>query len=174
MLEDEMQIVRAFSALFVSSSLIGCASSGTPKTDTRAVLVARDSVHLAGGPVFKAHAVDDSARVTNFRSVEIGYTPARAGGPAGPRCHKAEVDFVVDIRGRPESGSERVVDATDPGIGEALLKAVPQYRFTPALKDGAPVRQIVRMVHAISTAFVVVRAGPGGTLSPPPPPQPKC
>ena len=49
------------------------------------------------------------------------------------------IELIVDENGRPRPGSARVVDASHPAFGEAALRAVDRFRFTPAKMMGTPV-----------------------------------
>jgi protein TonB len=49
------------------------------------------------------------------------------------------VELVVDENGRVRPGSAEVVEATHPAFGEAALRAVERFRFTPAMMGGVPV-----------------------------------
>ena len=48
-----------------------------------------------------------------------------------------KVEFVVDTKGMPSGFS--VKSSTDDALAEAVVAAVKQWRFTPAVRNGAPV-----------------------------------
>lgn len=79
------------------------------------------------------------------------------GGASG--CIAATVDFVVDSLGRFERGTERLVQTNDSQSATALIAALPLWRFEPAKKSGAHVRQIYRKRFALSFQTSVVPAG---------------
>jgi hypothetical protein len=93
--------------------------------------------------------------------VGLLYTPA-----TGQTCLRATIDVVVDSTGRPLPETARLVRATDPGFGVAVLSNLGGMRFEPARKDGRPVAQLVRFDQAIMA--VVVPAGtPRSAVRPP-------
>lgn len=49
------------------------------------------------------------------------------------------IELIVDENGRPRPGSARVIETTHPAFGEAALRAVDRFRFTPAEMMGTPV-----------------------------------
>lgn len=49
------------------------------------------------------------------------------------------IELIVEENGRPRAGSARVVEASHPAFGEAALRAVERFRFTPARMMGTPV-----------------------------------
>ncbi len=55
------------------------------------------------------------------------------------------VEFVVDTLGRVEPTSVRVVESDHPYFSDAVLRALPVYRFLPAEVQGRRVRQLVRL-----------------------------
>jgi TonB family protein len=89
--------------------------------------------------VFTADQVDTSARLERS-----SYTPlypdslwkAAAGG-------QATVEFVVDRYGRVEMETVSVVSASHALFGEAVRNALARSRFTPAVRSGLHVRQVV-------------------------------
>lgn len=160
--------ILAVSAVVVlpAAACSGNAAPGAGRSDCE--LAPADSVHLAGGPVYRDCQVDRRARL-DARSSRIEMRPPTSPPPAGvPRCLEAEVELVVGVDGRPEQGTWRLVRSTDPSFGDAVLESVPGWHYEPALLDGRPVRQIVRERRAVA---IVLAAGP--TASPPPSP-PRC
>jgi TonB family protein len=55
------------------------------------------------------------------------------------------VQFVVDTLGRAEMNTFRVLRSTDMLFTTAVRSAVPDYEFSPAIKDNRKVRQLVQM-----------------------------
>lgn len=49
------------------------------------------------------------------------------------------VEVIVDENGRVREGSARIVETTHPAFGEATLRAVERFRFSPARMGGTPV-----------------------------------
>ena len=131
--------------------VLACAGNTGTAARNRCALSAKDSVYLAGGPVYRECGVDVSAKL-------LGTPPRPDFQPAVDRnttrvCLEAEVEFVVDAQGVPEARTARVTRASDPRFGEALLATVPQTRYQPAQKDGAAVRQIVLRKIALGMAL---------------------
>ena len=91
----------------------------------------------------------------------------------GSACYSADLLFVVDSAGRPESSTVQVVRTTDRAFADAVVETVALWRYEPAIRDGVRVRQIVTTHQAIASVVVAVPAG-----SPPPsrPPlnMPRC
>ncbi|MGH7720447.1 MAG: TonB family protein [Gemmatimonadaceae bacterium] len=54
-------------------------------------------------------------------------------------------EFVVDTAGRVELETFNVVSSTHPRFTEAVRRALPAARFTPALLAGRRVRQLVQL-----------------------------
>ena len=132
-----------------------CASAGS--TSARRVacsLGPRDSVFLAGSPVYRDCAVDRAARRFSS-SVRPDFRPTtpRSG------CYSADVEFVVDASGMPEIGTARVVRANDQGFADAVLATLTRWKYDPAVRDQRPVRQIVTSHEVMSTVVVVAPAG---------------
>lgn len=53
---------------------------------------------------------------------------------------RATVAYVIDERGRIEQ--TKVMEATDPAFGEALVAAVERFRYEPASKKGRPIKSL--------------------------------
>ncbi len=86
-------------------------------------------------------------------AVEVDFTVARDPASAAP-SYPAELlarnvqgsvqaQYVVDTTGRAEPASLRIVRATHPLFVEAVRKALPDMRFSPATLAGKKVRQLV-------------------------------
>lgn len=73
-----------------------------------------------------------------------------------PACASAEVEFVVGEDGVPR-GPIRTIRSSSPDFLNRLREAVPFMRYTPAMKDGKPVAQVVRYRTGIRR--VVVSSG---------------
>lgn len=86
---------------------------------------------------------EGTAAVYSLKQVDQMPRPIKQVAPTLPPDHgdavegEALIECIVDTRGRPQL--PRVVRATNPGLGWAAATAVAQWRFEPALKDGAPV-----------------------------------
>jgi hypothetical protein len=139
--------------------MTGCASSARPKTPTPCVLPAADSVFAITSPLYPACAVERQAlRLETNVHPDFPMT-GRSG------CISADVEVVVDSLGRPEAQTARIVRSNNQTFGEAVLAIVPLWRFTPAICDNRPVRQL--FVDHEAVRFVTV-AVPAGTRPSPP------
>ena len=107
---------------------------------------------LGGETVYPECAVDRKARPT-ATVPRLNYTPS------GPSCGRVAIDVVVDASGRPVTETARVARSTDPTFTAAVLSSLVDMRYQPALKDGQPVPQLVRLERAYATRVVVVPAG---------------
>jgi hypothetical protein len=98
-----------------------------------------DSVFVAGGPVYRECAVDVPAR--NLTRGEGPLT--RPSGPRADGCHFVELAFVVDTTGKPEAGGARILQTSNQGYADAMLRTLPTWRYAPARIGSVLVRQIV-------------------------------
>ena len=95
----------------------------------------------------------DSA--TAYLAIQVERQARAAAGSAGPRYPESlraarmegEVlaQFVVDIEGRADLTTFRVLESTHVRFTDAVREAVRTMRFHPAEVGGAPVRQLVQM-----------------------------
>jgi hypothetical protein len=98
--------------------------------------------------------VDERATVT-AANARPDFQPMRSENG----CFTAEVEFVVDTLGVPEQGTQRLVRATTPAFGDAVLAIVPSLRYQPARLAGARVRQIVSERRTAQVGTIVVAKG---------------
>lgn len=63
------------------------------------------------------------------------------------------LNFTVDVNGRPQDVT--VISAADRRLTQSVVTAVSQWRFTPAMQDGAPVSRRVTMPLEISAQAAV-------------------
>ncbi|MDF1501546.1 TonB family protein [Roseisolibacter sp. H3M3-2] len=97
---------------------------------------------VASATVFTADQVDQAAAADSTNPIAPYYPDAlRRARTAGD----AVVEFVVDTAGVPELGTVGIVAASHPAFGVAARDAVSSARFSPAVKDGKPVRQLVQV-----------------------------
>lgn len=94
---------------------------------------------VAAGPVYRSCEVDQPAKAIGTVSVR-GWEPSRPSR----ECNTALIEFVVDTTGQPVGSTARLVRATDAQLGSALLGTVPSRHYTPAVKNGRPVAQVVQ------------------------------
>jgi len=112
-------------------------------------------LEFEGGGGREAFAVEKPGRKAQDQLPEaLRYdTPPKARGavdpvfPYGPlrdgEKGKATVAFAVDVAGRVVE--TRIIAASRPEFGLALVAAVEEFRFDPALKDGRPVPAAIRI-----------------------------
>jgi hypothetical protein len=132
-----------------------CASAPRPREAQRCE-IAEDHPALTNAltPVYRDCDVDVAA---SARETPLSYTPSAV--PRTSTCLYAEALFIVNVDGRPEPGSIEIVRNNDPALGGQLASAVRGWRYTPAQKDGQPVRQLVRSMRAMAIAVTAVPAG---------------
>ena len=144
-------------ALAMTIGCAACAGATSRAGQARCVLTHADSAYLASAPVYRDCAVDRRARLlTTAVRPEFSPSSRPAGGTA---CYSAQIEFVVDSAGVPELATARVVRTNNPSFADAVLATVPGWRYLPALKNGIPVRQIVRENQSMAVQVMQVRAG---------------
>ncbi|HXD48549.1 MAG TPA: hypothetical protein VN600_07245 [Gemmatimonadaceae bacterium] len=111
-------------------------------------LRSEDSLYVVGGPLYRDCGVDRPAHlVTSNVNPEFRVTGI-------PRtCYQATVEFVVSALGSPEPGTVRVLSSNDEQFADAMRVMVNHLRYSPGVKDGESVRQIVteRRAAAVRT-----------------------
>jgi hypothetical protein len=164
-----MALARIPSA--IGCFMIGCITAacahGGGGAASDCLLTQADSVHLQSGPVYRDCAVDRVARLSE-PSVRVDYRPTGRPRPGSVECFYAEVHLVVDATGTPELETARLGNTNEPGWGRAVLAGVQNWKYVPALRDGEPVRQIVRERRTAALAMAVVRSGQAAGSPPPP------
>lgn len=118
-----------------------------------------------GGPpaVFRDCDVDQPAKVR--QRIRPAFEPAFAG--PGNGCYRTELEFVVDTAGRPELAAVRIVSGNSPEFAAAVRALLPELLYTPAVRDGQPVRQLVRYKASLATKGRVVFGRPSDLPDPP-------
>lgn len=110
---------------------------------------------LAAKSIFMADQVDKVAAPVDGQFPPISYPPGLfAAGVDGA----VVAEFVVDVRGRMETGTFGVVSSTNPLFSEAVSNALKGAVFVPAVRAGLTVRQLVQQ----SFSFVSPRSRSGG------------
>lgn len=134
--------------------------------DSACVPLAADPARFGDSPVYRDCQVTQAAKLK--RTGVLNYPP-----PSGPTCVDAEVEFVVDVKGKPIESTFRVLATSTPDFAALLRREVHGWKFDPAKIDGKPVQQLVRdhyqFDRAGTVAFVVtsVNGQPGRTPIPP-------
>jgi hypothetical protein len=75
-------------------------------------------------------------------------------------CFAALVEVAVDTLGRPEPRTARLVRASDPGYGVAVLAIIPALRFEPARLGDRRVRQLYELREVM-----LIRRGRGADVT---------
>jgi hypothetical protein len=146
-----------------------CATTGSKRADTApCTLSAADSALAEGAPLYPACAVDHKAERLPLGS-HPDFRPASMGGMT---CYSADIEIVVDSMGRGEAATARVLHTTDRTFADAVMAMVPTWRFTPAMRDNRPVRQIFTTHEMVAVATVAVPIG--STPLPPRQRAPTC
>jgi TonB family protein len=111
-----------------------------PLAQARATKVDLDSL-LESLQVFSADQVEKPAELAGRRPLDVTYPPELfAAGVGG----SVLVEFVVDVTGRVEGDTYSTVSSSHPLFSQAVKRAVQDMTYTPAMKDGGPVRQAVQ------------------------------
>jgi hypothetical protein len=168
-----MTLRIALGVVLVMSS--ACAAGGAKSTvdvvpqrasAARQDCQATDSSFVLGSLVYTECGVDRPAR-------ELGRQPRMDFGPRPPfkECYNAVVAVVIDERGSTVPASARIVRTNDTEFAQAFLNTIPGWRFTPAQKDGLPVKQVVQIGQGL-----MVRVTSGSRPMGPPSPtrSPRC
>lgn len=93
----------------------------------------------ASHAVYTADQVDKQAELAQ-QPLQVDYPPALfASGIVG----SAVAEFVVDAKGNIERESFEIFSATHPLFGEAVMQALSRAHYSPAVKNGVAVRQLV-------------------------------
>lgn len=146
-----MHLTRWIALLLPAAFVLAACSSAPRRTAGSCVLSPADSVLAGGQPLFRDCAVDQEARALNTR-VEAG---RQLPSSSSPYCHKADVQLVVGVDGRPEPNTIRVITATSDQFRKAVLGSVPYWKYAPAVLDGVPVRQLVETRATLAIAVRV-------------------
>lgn len=153
----------------IAAACAGASHGSSSSQRATCALSPSDSVLAGGRPLYRDCSVDRPARQLNVGAARPNFHTADMGSA----CYSADLLFVVDSAGRPESSTVQVVRTTDRAFADAVVETVPLWRYEPAIRSGVRVRQIVTTHQAIASVVVAVPAG-----SPPPsrPPlnMPRC
>lgn len=156
------RLLAAAAVAVTTAAAAGCASSGavahgnhgrscTPETV--------DSAYAALGVVYRNCDVDmEAAAITTP-------IPSDLGSQSSLACMSATVQFVVDEHGRVLSTGAKVVRANLTAFGRTVLDALPEWTYRPAIKDGAPVRQLVEFKETVLTRTTVSSSRGSSTRS---------
>jgi hypothetical protein len=163
-------MVRAALVVCVVAFTVACAGHTGSVAGGGCYLPAADSAFLLGGPLYPLCAVQHAAQRTGGE-LHPTNPPSTAGERSG--CFSVDIEVVVDSTGHPETQTARIVKTTDDSYGQSILALVPTWKFTPAIRDNRPVRQVFATHESVM--FATVRVPAGGRVAPPPRGQiPRC
>src|SRR3954470_20893351 len=132
-------MIRSLAVALITTIVLACASSGAkPAARTPCQLPASDSIFFRAGPVYPACDVQTQAR--RIEGNVRPDLPSTGGSRSG--CYSVDIEVVVDTLGHPETQTARMVKTTDDAYGQSVLALVPLWKFTPAMRDNRPVRQV--------------------------------
>lgn len=110
--------------------------------------------------IFTADQVDQPAALAGAQPPGVRYPLSLfASGVSGD----VMAEFVVDTAGRIEAGTLAFVCSAHPLFSEAVSEGLEHARYSPALKGGIAVRQIVHQPFAFAAAVGASRKKCGGT-----------
>jgi TonB family protein len=98
---------------------------------------------VAASHVYTSDQVDVAATTEQDIGALVRYPEALRG--AERMAASAVVEFVVDAKGSVEAATINFVAVPAPPFAAALRTALPDLRFSPAMKNGAGVRQVVQL-----------------------------
>ena len=126
---------------------VGCVT--TPRSHrTECELAESDLAFTIDRPVYRDCSVDRPARFVGNGGTRLNFqTPSQP-----PPCISADLVFVVDSTGKPETSTARLDRGGYRAFGEALIATLDSWSYEPAIRDGIPVRQIVKSHHSATTA----------------------
>jgi TonB family protein len=94
--------------------------------------------------VFSADQVEKPAALVGGEEPKLDYPPELfAKGVSG----SVLAEFVVDTAGKVETETVAVVSSTDPLFSVAVVRSLANAHYTPAIRDGHPVRQVVHQPY---------------------------
>lgn len=153
------RFVSTTARLLLATALAACASSANrtesgDESGGGCGLRPQDSTFAAAGPVYRDCAVKTKARLVT-KDIHPDFRPTTRGND----CYSADLEYVVNARGEPETATARIVRTNNQGFAESVLSILPRWKFEPAKLDGVPVRQIVANHQAMMTRVIVVPVG---------------
>jgi hypothetical protein len=117
----------------------------------------QDTSHYLHVPLYRACAVYVQAR-----PISTDLRPDFVPTQRGRTCYSAVIEVAIDTRGLPEVGTARVVRTNDARYAQAVLAAVPNVSFEPAVLGGRRVRQIVQLRQSLVVRRRRRTDGPSG------------
>lgn len=159
-----MKRLLAFTAIVLAATASACASTGSSGADEPCLLTSSDSAYIGDAALYLDCSVDQPAEPLSTR---VSYEPSLSGSRPQPgvSCYSAEIQFVVGMDGRPERDTIRLLRTNNPTLGQALRHSAQDWTYSPAILEGRPVRQLVRVQRGVA---VSVRARGSGRPALPP------
>src|SRR5688572_4346305 len=127
-----------FLALCLGAILVGVPGELAAQAQARPCsVIVVDSLVYGVGQFHCDCDVDQLARRKRSPSPSYSFS-----GDSG--CVTADIEFGVDETGLPVASTAHVIAASSARSGVASLRALKNWRYDPATKDGIPVKQVVR------------------------------
>jgi len=124
---------------------------------------------IAGTTVYRECAVDKKASPpATFPQTRFSPSPSNLKG-----CYRADFEFVIDTVGRPILSTIKVLRSTDAEFTQAVRETLSGLRYTPAVKDGAPVAQLATFGR-VMMAYVSSSSTPASVARASAPRSPNC
>jgi hypothetical protein len=139
-------MIRLIFLATVASALAGCASAPRQQCEP-----ATEATPVDGKPVYRACAVDRTARLTTTRATRSSWTPS----PPYKVCYTALIEVVVSDKGIPLMETVNIVRHNDASFAEAARGEVAAAIYQPALKDGLRVQQRVQIPRSAQTRSAI-------------------
>lgn len=149
--------LRSFLIVGLIIPIAACASASGTSRATACALTATDSVFLKRGAVYRDCGVDQRVQPLD-RSARPDFRPD-ASLSFRDACYTAEIRFVVDETGKPETEDARAIHSNNPAFAAAAVQALERWRYRPALLNGVAVRQITTEKFGMAAVLVAVPAG---------------
>ncbi len=154
------------SLMLVATSVHAQPESTTPKL--RCSVSAIDSRIYGSGEIHRDCDVDQPAKLIDAPRPAVKLQQ-------DPICVFTELEFAVDEEGRPIAATARSKRGNSRKFTELTLKSLPDWRYSPAIKNGIAVRQVVKArVARENEKLLTVTLMRPGDRPPPPGPNPPC
>ena len=130
--DEQLEALRDFASRMNPTAYAAALASASARVQVRSFDLHRD--------FYEATEVTTPATPTMFQVIP----PFPSGVPAQPR--RVAIRYVVDTTGHIDPATFGAADPADSGYADALRAVIARWEFSPAAKDGAHVRQIIRQV----------------------------
>lgn len=116
---------------------LGAARASAQTAPRPCTVDAVDTTFTRTGPAYRDCDVDQPARLRRDSRPTYVF-------PLDSRCVTAELVFVVDTTGIPDSATAVIVETDAPDYAQLLAGSLPAWRYRAAQLNGVAVRQVVR------------------------------